>query len=211
MPPDTLTTTSYAILSLLAVQPWSTYELALQMDRSLRIVWPRAVSVVYEEPKKLVRLGLARAADEPTGRRRRTVYSISPKGRRTLAAWLSLPGEGPSVEHEALLKVAFADHGNLDGLRRVVGTMRAEAEARRNRIRTEMAAFTDTGGPFPDRVPVIGLAGKLVAEQAELLLRWAEWAEAEISRWGGVTSATGAQVPADAFRPGWPGEKEPPA
>jgi hypothetical protein len=32
---DRLTTTSYALLGLLAVQPWSTYELTRQMDRSL--------------------------------------------------------------------------------------------------------------------------------------------------------------------------------
>ena len=67
-----------------------------------------------------------------------------------------------------------------------------------------MAALATTGGPFPDRLPVIGLAGKLVAEQAELLARWAEWAEAEISRWEGVTPDTGAQMPPGAFEPGWP-------
>jgi len=39
-----LTTTSYAVLGLLAVRPWSSYELTQQMDRSLGRVWPRAVS-----------------------------------------------------------------------------------------------------------------------------------------------------------------------
>jgi PadR family transcriptional regulator AphA len=32
----TLTTTSYAILGLLAVKPWTTHELVVQVDRSLR-------------------------------------------------------------------------------------------------------------------------------------------------------------------------------
>ena len=65
---STLTTTSFAILGLLAVQPWSTYELTRQMDRSLGRIWPRAQSKLYEEPKKLVELGLAEASTEPVGR-----------------------------------------------------------------------------------------------------------------------------------------------
>ena len=34
-----LTTTSYAILGMLAIQPWSTYALTQQMRRSLRHLW----------------------------------------------------------------------------------------------------------------------------------------------------------------------------
>ena len=58
MSSSALTTTSYAILGLLAIKPWSTYELAQQMDRSLGRIWPRAQSKLYEEPKKLVARGL---------------------------------------------------------------------------------------------------------------------------------------------------------
>ena len=39
-----LTTTSYALLGLLSVKPWSTYELTQQMDRSLGRFWPRSTS-----------------------------------------------------------------------------------------------------------------------------------------------------------------------
>src|SRR5688572_23580768 len=87
-----MTTTSYAILGLLAVKPWTTHELVQQVDRSLRRVWPRAQSKLYEEPKKLVAHGLARATDDSVGRRRRTRYTITAKGRRALAAWLRRPG-----------------------------------------------------------------------------------------------------------------------
>src|SRR3954464_8690260 len=93
-----LTTTSYAILGLLAIQPWSTYELTRQMDRSLGRFWPRARSKLYEEPKKLVAAGLAVASDERVGRRPRTVYSITPAGRAALAEWLRTPGSGPVLE-----------------------------------------------------------------------------------------------------------------
>ena len=62
-----LTTTSYAILGLLAVRPWSTYELAAQMRRNLHYFWPRAESNVYAEPKRLVAGGFARAWAESYG------------------------------------------------------------------------------------------------------------------------------------------------
>src|SRR3954470_18250166 len=103
--PRGLTTTSYAILGLLAIQPWSTYELTRQMDRSLSRFWPRAQSKLYEEPRKLVAHGYAVATTERVGRRSRTVYAITPEGRAALTAWLRTPGGGPVLEFEQLLKV----------------------------------------------------------------------------------------------------------
>ncbi len=41
------TTTSYAILGLLAIRPWATYDLAKLMRRSLQFFWPRAESNLY--------------------------------------------------------------------------------------------------------------------------------------------------------------------
>ena len=64
-----LSTTSYAILGMLAMRPWTAYELTQQLRRSLRYCWPKAESVLYDEPKRLVRLGLATAHHEPAGRR----------------------------------------------------------------------------------------------------------------------------------------------
>src|SRR6187397_3073393 len=104
-----LTTTSYAILGLLAIKPWTTHELVQQVDRSLRRLWPRAQSKLYEEPKKLVAHGYARAEDDSIGRRRRTRYTITPTGRRALAAWVAEPGGGPVLEFEQLLKISFSD------------------------------------------------------------------------------------------------------
>src|SRR6266545_3467936 len=39
---DVLSTTSYAVLGMLAVRPWSAYELTKQMRRSLAYCWPKA-------------------------------------------------------------------------------------------------------------------------------------------------------------------------
>lgn len=197
-----LTTTSYAILSLLAVRPWTTYELARQMDRSVGTMWPRAQSVVYQEPKRLVAAGLASARTEHTGRRPRTVYTITADGRRALAAWLEEPGGPPSYEFEALLKVAFADQGSLEGLVANVEAVKRNAEEELTAVMARFEEYAETGGPYPDRLPVISLAARYYYERAEALRRWSTWAAEVIADWEGVTPETGASVATDAFRTG---------
>src|SRR5215475_5155734 len=104
-----LRTTTYAMLGMLAIQPWTTYELAKQVGRGLGQFWPRARSNLFEEPKKLVARGLATATEEQVGKRPRTVYTITPEGRAALQSWLAMPGEGPILEFEEMLKIFFAD------------------------------------------------------------------------------------------------------
>src|ERR1700730_16761929 len=107
--PPELTTTSYAVLSLLALRSWTTYELAQQMKRDLHWFWPRAESNLYLEPKKLVGHGLARAEKRYRGRRPSTVYKITPAGRRALTEWVRERGNpGPVLEFEAIVRVLAA-------------------------------------------------------------------------------------------------------
>src|SRR4051794_21714115 len=110
-------TTAHAILGLLAIKPWTTYELAKQVQRSLGWFWPRAERTLYTEPKSLVAAGLATAHEERTGNRPRTVYTITAAGRRALRRWLGEPPAPPALEFEAMVKVFFADAGSLDQLR----------------------------------------------------------------------------------------------
>lgn len=198
-----LTTTSYALLALLAVRSWTTYELAQQMERSMRWYWPRAASVVYEEPKRLVERGLATARQEYTGRRPRTVYAITEAGRAALRRWFDEPAAGPVMEFEGLLKVAFSSLGERSQLLATLRAIVEDAERRHQMALAQAADYRDTGGPYPDRLPVIALSAKLLLEQTELVLRWARWAEQEVQSWSGVTPQTGASVPGDAFFLGW--------
>jgi PadR family transcriptional regulator, regulatory protein AphA len=192
---DSLTTTSYAVLSLIAVQPMTTYQLAKQMERSLRDVWPRAESVIYEEPKKLVAAGLATATVAHTGRRRSTTYAVTKPGRLALREWLAVPGAPPTVEFEALLKVAFADHGDLDTLRHNIAAILVMADARVGYVTDRIDDYLSTGGPYPGRLPVAMLVARFHQEQAAAAQRWARWAQAQVENWGGVTPKTGARIP----------------
>ena len=91
--------TPYALLGLLSVRPWTTYELAQQVRRSLDWFWPRAERKLYDDPKRLAAAGLAKPSEEYTGKRKRTVYAITAKGRRELKAWL---GQAEATSREGL-------------------------------------------------------------------------------------------------------------
>ena len=181
--PTAMTTTSYAILGLLAVKPWTTHELVQQVDRSLRRIWPRAQSKLYEEPKKLVAHGYARATDDSVGRRRRTRYTITAKGRRALATWLREPGDGPILEFEQLLKISFADSGskadivaNLDAARAWVVDQNAEnlATAR---------GYLEGHSAFPERAALNQLAGRFLTDFYVMVAHWIAWASHVVDRW----------------------------
>ena len=166
----------------------------------MRHVWSRAESNVYEGPKALVEHGLATAKKEYTGKRPRTVYSITPRGRRALREWLSRPGAGPSLEFEALLKVLVWDYGPTEQLARNIAAAREWAE-RHAAVGEEVArGYVEEGEPFPGktRLPVISLTFPLIWEFIHLVRRWAEWAEKEIEHWPDAPEVPAADL--DVFR-----------
>lgn len=179
---QTPTTTSYATLGLLAVQPWSTYELTNQIRRSLARFWPRAASKLYEEPRKLVALGYATAETQHQGRRRRTVYAITPEGRRALAAWLATTGAPPALESEQLLRVFLADHGTRQDLLDTLAATRAWARERAV-VDAAIAREHLGGGPFPQRLAVNTLVGRYLSDMSEATERWADWASEIVRAW----------------------------
>jgi PadR family transcriptional regulator, regulatory protein AphA len=172
-------TTAYALLGLLSVRPWTTYELAQQVRRSLNWFWPRAERKLYDDPKRLAADGLATAREEYTGRRKRTVYSITARGRRELKAWLRTSSADPSWENEAMVKVFFADAGDLDTLRATLAEMRDAARRRLAQL-GEMAGQTPL---FPERRHLGAITIRLQQDLEETTVRWAEWALAESAGW----------------------------
>lgn len=179
-----LTTTSYAVLAVLALRDHSTYELTKQMHLSLRYLWPRAESNVYAEPKRLVAAGLAASREEWTGGRRRTVYSITDAGRVELRDWLASPSSRQRYESEAVLKVLFGENGSLEDMLASIRALREDASsavAHWQRI----ADLYDAGeGAYPDRFALSALVARLLGEQQAVTARWAAWAEQVVSQWG---------------------------
>jgi DNA-binding PadR family transcriptional regulator len=184
-----LTTTSYGVLSVLAIRDHSTYELTKQMRLSLHYMWPRAESNVYAEPKRLVAAGLADARQEWRGGRRRTVYSITEDGRAALAAWLASPSSRQRYESEALLKIFFAENGTLEDVLAAIRALRDDAASQIDHWQQIADRYEAGEGQNPARFALSALVARLLGEQQQATVRWAEWAEALVSRWGTPSGA----------------------
>jgi DNA-binding PadR family transcriptional regulator len=193
-----LTTTSYAILGLLAIRPWTTYELAQQMQRTLSRVWPRARSKLFEEPKKLVAHGLAEASPETVGRRPRTVYAITPAGRRALEEWLRTPSDGMALESEGLVKLFFADHGRTTAALATVQATREWALEQLDAFAEVSDAYLAGAGPFPERAAVNIVGARFMVDFYTAVVEWADWASTVLSSW--PDDSKGAEPDWDAMR-----------
>jgi PadR family transcriptional regulator AphA len=182
-----LTSTSYAILGLLSLRPWTTYELAKQVQRSLGWFWPRAERKLYDEPKRLVAAGLATSAGEMTGSRPRTVYSITDDGRAALRGWLGEPSAPPTLEFEGMLKVFFADGGSLAQMRATLTSIADTAGQRL--VELEAKAEENAAGDvaFPERLPINTIGLRLMIEQERTTQRWASWALEQVGQWKAPT------------------------
>jgi len=177
------TTTSYAILGLLSVRQWSTYELAKQVRRSLRWFWPRTERKIYDEPKRLVADGLATATRQYTGQRPRTVYGITNQGRDELSRWLDRPPATRSVEFEGMLKLFFADAGSLDQLAATLAAIERDAADRLAELAEVNKQNLAGTNNFPQRLHLSVLALRLHVEQEIVVYNWARWARDQAATW----------------------------
>lgn len=178
-----LTTSSYAVLGLLAIRPWAGYELTQQASRSLRFAWPKSERLLYAEPKKLVEHGLATALQESVGQRTRTVYTITDEGRAALKAWMATSPQPPVLEAEALLRLLFAENGSVDDLTAALDQMAADAAAMYEQVVTINTGYLDGKHPFPPRTHLSVLFATFQLELFDLIVRWVDFAKAEIATW----------------------------
>ncbi len=178
-----MTTSSYAVLALLDLRPWTGYELTQQATRSLRYAWPKSERLLYSEPKKLVSLGLATSAQETSGGRTRNIYTITNEGRRALREWTGTRTQPPRMEVEALLRLLFADHGSKDDLRGALDELESDIGEHHHAIVELMASYLDGGHPFPDRTHLSVLFATFQIEMFKSMERWIEFARDEIDTW----------------------------
>jgi len=96
---------NYAILSLLAHDPLSGYELMKMFDGSVGYFWHASHPQIYKELARLERAGdVTHRSVEQRGRPTKKIYSLSETGRRALLAWLRIPARPQRVKDEMMLK-----------------------------------------------------------------------------------------------------------
>jgi len=186
-----LSTTSYAVLGLLALRSWTGYELTQQARRSLAYCWPKEDSVLYEEPRRLAALGLARTQQERDRGRTRNRYTITDAGRRALRAWLATPSAPPHLELEPLLRLTFADQGELPDARAAVAALRDWAAASRADGMAVLRGYQVGQIPFPDRMHISVLTACYYKAVYDTTIAFCDLAEKEIASWE-RTSGPGA-------------------
>ncbi len=178
-----MTTSSYAVLALLDLKPWTGYELTHQAQRSLRYAWPKSERLLYSEPKKLVELGFATTHQEDSGGRTRNVYTITDRGRQALAEWTSTRTQPPRLEIEALLRLLFADHGSREDVLGALDEFESDIDEHHRAIVELMASYLDGGHPFPERTHLSVLFATFQIEMFKSIERWIEFAREEIDEW----------------------------
>jgi DNA-binding PadR family transcriptional regulator len=115
-----LSTTSYALLSLLVLDRQTTehgmtgYELKQRADNTLRFYWVSpAMSQIYTELERLDRHGFVSSTEVEDGKRTTRRFTITSEGREALTAWLRTPTrEFPVLKHPIALRLML---GSLMG------------------------------------------------------------------------------------------------
>lgn len=202
--------TTYGLLGMLAVRPWTGYELTRQLRRSLRFVWPSSEGHLYREQKRLVELGWATVEREPAGGRKRNRYTITAEGRNALREWLATAPDEPHFEIEGLLRAFYGDQGSVDDL---VSSLRATAGSARAML-DELLGIVDeylaeggplwmlehdVGGPsqerleyhgrvtFPERLHVVAFVQDAITRLLADLEAFSLEAADEIGAWSSTT------------------------
>ena len=185
--PAAISTTSYAILGLLSVRSWTTYELAKQVQRSLGWFWPRAERKLYDEPKRLVASGLAKSEREMTGARASTVYAVTRQGRAALRRWLDEPPAPPTLEFEGMVKVFFAESGTLEQLRATLTAIAETADERLAELEAKVEELAGDEVPFSERLHLNALGLRFVLDHERSITQWARWALDQTDGWRSAT------------------------
>lgn len=183
-----LTTTSYALLGLLAIGPMSAYELTKQAVHTIGLVAAHAESGMYAELQRLEAGGLVTSEATWVGRRRRTEYRITDDGRHAIEAWLSAGDQQgrPDLDFPAMVRVLFAEQGQLDDLRATLERVRLDAASTRQ-VGVAMAQpYIDGTGAFPARSHVNVLVWRFLLDFHGMVESWAAWALDQTSSWTGT-------------------------
>ncbi len=183
-------TTANAILGLLCLRSeWAIYDVTKQLRRNMRFFWPRAESGIYDQAKWLVRQGWARARRRiaPGGTQARSIYSITPAGKRVVRQWLRTQPQPMALECEPLLRIFLADFSTAKQLDAALAQVRADADAILATGRVVGEEYLAGTAPFQSQLHVRGLVFDFLWSHATMMRDWADRTEGVIRRWPGET------------------------
>ena len=173
-----LSSTAYVVLGMLRREPRTGYEIKTIVDHSTRFFWAASYGQIYPELRRLEEAGLVSGRSEPRGGRRRTVYSLTPRGQAELRRWLERGVEVLEYRDEGLLKLFFSEVSpeRAEGILAAKQQMHERALAQLQAVEERTLATKAAGDPFPNLVLRFGI------ESNEWTVAWCERARAELKR-----------------------------
>ena len=100
---------SYVVLALVGRDGAGPHDLVRMARGGQRLYYAGAASEIYEQPKRLERLGYLRSRKQPGKTRERTHYTLTAKGLDALREWLARPSSFPRIQSEAVARVLASD------------------------------------------------------------------------------------------------------
>jgi DNA-binding PadR family transcriptional regulator len=172
-----LTPLSYVVLALVGRDGAAPHDLVRMARGGQRLYYAGAASKIYEQPKRLEKLGYLRSEKQPGKTKERTYYTLTEKGLTALREWLGRPSSFPRIQSEAVARVLASDLAENE---RVVGeslrTLRQEI--------TELAAGIDEDERRTPSIPHRERQLKLVRSLGRRLLQahldWIDDVEREL-------------------------------
>ena len=143
--------TRFAILGLLALEPMSGYDIRRAVQDALRHFWNESYGQIYPALAALEKEGLVRLAPPAQAKsgRPRKVYALTPKGRRALADWRRKPPVSRPFRNELLLRMFFGDAPSARDLLAHVERLRAEESERLEEYQALEARMKKTSKDHP--------------------------------------------------------------
>jgi DNA-binding PadR family transcriptional regulator len=172
-----LTDLSYVVMNLIGRNGAGPHDLVQMARRGQRLYWAGAESKIYEQPKRLEKLGYLTSKKTPGKTRERTHYRLTKKGVRALQEWLALPSHFPRIQSEAAIRIQASDLAEDPGI------VLESFQSLREEI-AELSAILDQAElrepQFPHRERQLRLLHSLGRRILQAHLEWIEEVEQEL-------------------------------
>jgi DNA-binding PadR family transcriptional regulator len=171
-----LSNTAYVILGMLRHGERSGYEIKQAVDNSTRFFWAASYGQIYPQLKLLAEAGLVEGTEAPRGERKRTVYRLTPAGRRELRRWLEDPAATFELRDEGLLKLFFSAAGTPGDAGESIAAKRRFHAEKLERLRAIEPVVKASDDPYPYMVLRHGI------EFNEWMIEWCERVERDLGK-----------------------------
>lgn len=168
----------YALLSLLAREPLSGYDIKQHMNNRLGPFWKVGSNQVYPELAKMEREGLIKlqGIEQHTYRPARKIYEITESGRQALIEWMNEPSELEQTRDDFLLKAYNSWLVEPSQMIRQVAEMKEQHEKRltayleKKEELTRMVDTSNSADPIASSISVVDFG----IQYERLYIEWCE-------------------------------------